>query len=124
MPRLLLQRHLELLYDDLREQVGEHPEYARLLVAADHLAEQRRAVLTEADLSALATRFDEAIGPEWCERLPWMGWLVGCAVADRAHGIEASVTSLVGWLTDPQRFPPHWIAAVQAAQLDAEAHLR
>jgi len=120
MPSLLLQRHLELLYEEL---VGRIPRragagYSRLLAAADRLAEQRRALIADVDLDAISRQFAEAVGPDWRARLPGTGALLVCAVADQARGLESAVTSLEGWFTDPQRFPQPWIDAVHTA-LDA-----
>ncbi len=123
LPRLLLQRKLELLYEELRGRVPEvpGPGYGRLLVAADHLADQRRAHICDADLEAMTGRFELAIGPDWRSRLPRTGVLLVCAAADRAFGIEQAVGSLEGWFTDPQRFPPTWIAAVRETLKEAQA---
>jgi heme oxygenase len=126
MPSLLLQRHLELLYEEL---VGRMPErggvgYGKLLAAADHLAEQRRSVVADADLDWICSRFEQAVGPDWRGRLPGTGALLVCAVADRARGIEQAVVSLESWLADPQRFPAHWITALHEALHEAEARLR
>jgi len=123
MPRLLLQRKLELLYEELRGRVPEvtGPGYGHLLAAADRLADQRRACISDADLEALVRRFEQAIGPDWRSRLPRTGALLVCAAADQAFGHEQAVSSLEGWFTDPQRFPASWIAAVQETLRDAQA---
>lgn len=126
MPSVLLQRHLELLYEEL---VGRMPErggsgYGKLLAAADHLAEQRRTVMADADLDWISSRFEQAVGPDWRARLMGTGTLLVYAVTDRARGIEQAVVSLEGWLTDPQRFPSHWITAVYEALREAEARMR
>jgi hypothetical protein len=42
-----------------------------------------------------------------------MGSILVAAVADEAAGITRAVTSLQGWLTDSERFPPHWCEAVR-----------
>jgi hypothetical protein len=38
--------------------------------------------------------------------------LIVAAVCDQAAGIADAVASLLAWLTDAERFPPQWIAAV------------
>ena len=123
IPRILLQRHLELLYEELiaRMPAQRETDYRRLLVAADHLAEQRRAVISDADFDAIRNRFEQAIGPDWRMRLPGIGNLLVSAVSDQHHGIAQAVTGLESWLTDPERFPPHWIAAVREALQQAQA---
>jgi heme oxygenase len=122
IPRILLQRHLELLYEELmtRMPAQRGADYRKLLIAADHLAEQRRAVISDADLDAIRNRFEQAIGPDWRTRLPGIGSLLVSAVTDQRHGILRAVSSLESWLTDPERFPPHWIAAVREGLQQAQ----
>lgn len=126
MPSLLLQRHLELTYEELAGRLTPHPgmDYSRLLVAADVLAQRRRTAIADEDLDVLAAGFDQAVGPDWRVRLPHTGALLACAVADRANGVEAAVSSLEPWFTDPQRFPSQWLAAVQTTLSEAEARIR
>ncbi|MDG4554998.1 MAG: biliverdin-producing heme oxygenase [Candidatus Competibacter sp.] len=123
MPRILLQRHLELLYEELVARAPERREedFAKLMVAADRLADQRRAIVADADFDAIRARFEQAVGPDWRARLPGVGAMLVSAVADQIHGIEDAVASLEDWLTDPNRFPPHWIAAVRDALREARA---
>jgi heme oxygenase len=115
IPRILLQRHLELLYEELmtRMPAQRAANYRKLLAAADHLAEQRRTVISDADLDAICNRFEQAVGPDWRARLPGIGNLLVSAVTDQRHGIMQAAPRLESWLTDPERFPPHWIAAVR-----------
>jgi heme oxygenase len=125
IPRLLLQRHLELLYEELIAQMPEQraADYRKLLAAADYLAEQRRAIIADAELDAICTQFEQAVGPDWRARLPGIGSLLVSATTDQVWGIEQAVNSLKSWLTDPQRFPPSWIAAVHAALQQAQARV-
>ncbi|MCB1769799.1 MAG: biliverdin-producing heme oxygenase [Candidatus Competibacteraceae bacterium] len=122
IPRILLQRHLELLYEELmtRMPAQRGVDYRKLLIAADHLAEQRRAVISDADFDAICNRFAQAVGPDWRARLPGIGNLLVSAVTDQRHGITQAVTRLESWLTDPERFPPHWIAAVREGLRQAQ----
>ena len=126
MPRILLQRHLELLYEELAVRAPEQREEdrAKLLAAADHLAQQRRAVIADADFDAIRGGFEQAAGPDWRARLPGVGAMLVSAVADQAQGIPNAVASLAGWLSDPQRFPPHWIAAVREALREAQTRVK
>ncbi|MCP5158496.1 MAG: biliverdin-producing heme oxygenase [Gammaproteobacteria bacterium] len=126
IPRILLQRHLELLYEELVAQMPEQPtaDYGKLLAAADHLAEQRRGVICDTDFDAICRQFEQAVGPDWRTRLPGTGGLLVSAVTDQFRGIEQAVLSLESWLTDPQRFPAHWIVAVREALQDTQAQIR
>ncbi|MCD6060114.1 MAG: hypothetical protein K0S16_425 [Moraxellaceae bacterium] len=123
MPRLLLEQHLQELQAEL---VVARPEceaaYARLGIAAEGLARSRREQLDDAQLEALAQEFDRLAGADWAARLPHTGALLAAATADEAAGIFGAVTSLRPWFSDAQRFPPHWIAAVDS--ILAAAHLR
>jgi hypothetical protein len=125
IPRILLQRHLELLYEELIAQMPQQraADYRKLLAAADHLAEQRRIVINDADFNAIRNRFEQAVGPDWRVRLPGMGALLVSALTDRVQGIPQAVTSLQSWLTDSQFFPPHWIAAVHEALREAQTRV-
>lgn len=122
MPSLLLQRHLELLYEELRGQVAAPPgsEYGRLLRAADLLAEQRRTLILDAELDLLTQAFEGAIGLDWRHRLPGTAPMLVSAVTDRARGLRGAVDSLEPWMTDPVRFPAPWIAAVHDLLRKAE----
>ncbi|MCB1821175.1 MAG: hypothetical protein KDI73_06290, partial [Candidatus Competibacteraceae bacterium] len=64
--------------------------------------------------------FAQAVGPDWRARLPGIGNLLVSAVTDQRHGITQAVTRLESWLTDPERFPPHWIAAVREGLRQAQ----
>ena len=81
--------------------------YEKLLPAAAELRESRRRHLTDAQIQAIATGFDRAVGPEWSARFPHTGTLLGCAVADELEGSELAVESLRPWRTDATRSPPH-----------------
>jgi len=124
MPSLLLQRHLERLYEELRGRLPERPgrSYEKLLIAADHLADQRRRFFNDQTFEGLTQGFDRAVGLDWCARLPQTGALLVSAVADGALGITEGVANVETWMTDPERFPPHWIAAVLETLRTAEQH--
>jgi heme oxygenase len=114
MPRWLLEWHLRVLVEELSEAIPEQrQDYARLEHAADQLAEARRAHLPDDAVAALSRDFDVRVGPDWSTRLSGMGSILVAAVADEAAGITRAVTSLQGWLTDSERFPPHWCEAVR-----------
>ena len=114
MPRWLLEEHLEELYAELVQAVPERREdYDRLHAAAERLRQERLAVLPAEQWRSLEAGFDAAVGPDWARRLPRSGGLLIAAVSDEAAGVKNAVTSLAGWMTDPERFPVHWLAAVR-----------
>ena len=116
MPTLLLQDQLQSLATELAAACPERKTSCeKLMQAAAELGAARRRRLTDEQLAALATEFDQAVGPEWSGKIPQAGALLACAVADQLEGYEGAVESLESWMTDPTRFPAHWIAAVQAA---------
>ncbi len=120
MPQWLLERHLQVLHDELADAVSaRRDDYGRLLAAAQRLRERRVAVLDEEVQRALAMAFDAAVGADWARRLPDSGTLLVAAVCDEVGGVRHAVASLAGWMTDPERFPPPWIAAVRQTLAEA-----
>jgi hypothetical protein len=116
MPRWLLQRHLELLHEELVRAVPDHGgRYHAMIDVCALLRDQQRQHLAEADCRAIAAAFETNADPAWVARLPNMGRILAGAVADEAAEIPNAVESLEGWAADPDRFPPRWIAAVRAA---------
>ena len=125
MPTFLLADQLEILVEELAAAIPEKRSvYEKLLPAAAELRESRRRHLTDAQIQAIATGFDRAVGPEWSARFPHTGTLLGCAVADELEGSELAVDSLRLWMTDATRFPAAWIAAVEATLARARAQAR
>ena len=125
MPRLLLERHLDLLHEEL---IGAVPErsafYAVLLNGASILRQQRLNHLSEHDLRQLELAFAERVGSPWAERLPRMGAILGAAVADEAAGITGAVGKVLEWAGDRKNFPPDWCDAVEGTVADARARVR
>lgn len=115
MPTLLLQVQLEILVEELTAAIPERKtDYEKLLPAATALHATRRKHLADKQVEAMTDAFDRAAGPEGSARLPRTGALLCAAVADELEGNENAVESLRGWLSDATRFPPAWIAAVEA----------
>ncbi|HEX6371083.1 MAG TPA: hypothetical protein VF006_19350 [Longimicrobium sp.] len=116
MPRWLLQRHLELLHDELVRAIPGHGgRYRGLLEACALLRDQQRRHLAEDDCRALAAAFDADADPAWVARLPNMGRILAAAAADEAAGIPNAVESVEEWAADPARFPERWTTAVRTA---------
>jgi hypothetical protein len=112
MPRLLLEEHLRVLHQELVAAVPERAgEYAVLVQAANTLRREREASMPESRLSALEAGFRELLGSA-AEDDMRAGRLIAAAVADERAAVPRAVESLVDWLADPTRFPPHWRTAV------------
>ena len=124
MPRLLLERHLELLHGELLRLTRDGDRCLPLLDAALLLREMRHDHVPEREFAAAAAGFAHGGDAEWARRLPRMGDILVAAVADRAAGISNAVDAVTAWATDPSRFPPAWIADVQRTLADARTRLR
>jgi heme oxygenase len=113
MPRLTLERQLELLYQELAAAVPAKADiYKGLLEATARLKAERLNRIPESDFIRLAGEFSMATGGEMQGRFKRTGELIVSAVCDRSAGITEAVGSLLPWLTDPVRFSPEWISAV------------
>lgn len=125
IPQWLLQRHLEILYQELCKAIPENQSsYQKLLQVAQALGEIRRQHMDDELFWRLARIFDSEIGAVWARRLAGTGALLVAAVVDEKAGIENAVTSIAGWLTDPSRFPELWIRAVQGTLARARRQCR
>ncbi|SDW24121.1 hypothetical protein [Thiocapsa roseopersicina] len=125
IPRILLERHLVVLAEELRRVDTIRAEDAdKLSVAAETLAARRRAWIEDAQLATIARSFEQRLDDTWRERLPNSAEMIVSAVADEADGLTEAVSSTLGWLTDAERFPPAWIAAVEGALAQARASLK
>ena len=115
MPRLLLERHLEILHAELSRAVPDRAEsYAGLLEGARALRERRLAHLSDEAMDQLDRDFDASVGPAIARRLPRMGRILAAAVADEADGLANAVSSVLDWARGPASFPGEWLAAVEA----------
>lgn len=123
MPQWLLERHLDTLYEELVAAVPDRqPQYATLHHVAALLRHTREQQLAPDLFAALIDDFAQQVGDEWAARLPRTGGLLAAAVADEQAGVTQAVTSIHGWMTDPERFPPAWIAAVERTIARARQH--
>lgn len=122
MPRLLLQRHLELLYEELRLRVPhKQADYEKLVAASDRLAMERRACIGDDVLDAISRRFDHAVDPDWRRRLSGTGAILVSAVADERAGLAGTLENVQSWFSDPARFPPQWVTAVRRCIAEAQS---
>jgi hypothetical protein len=116
IPSVLLQTHLEVLCDALDRAIpADHAAHATLRQAAEGLHEARRVRISDGQVTELSEAFDGATGAALRARLPRTPLLLVSAVVDEMDGSPGAVANLAGWLTDRQRFPVDWIAAVEAA---------
>jgi hypothetical protein len=120
MPRWLLERHMEILHDEL---VVARPEdsacYDLLRQGADLLRRRRERYIPQAEAEVLERDFLARADRDWAARLPEMGRLIVAAAADEADGVARAVSSLVSWAGDPARFPVQWRKAVRGTVSDA-----
>lgn len=118
MPSWLMEVHLMLLHQALRERLpGQALRFARLRRAATRLRQQRCARMAQADFDAIAEHFQAQAGPD----LANAGRLIVAAVCDERGGRDQAVPSLLRWLADPGRFPARWCCAVDEALVQARA---
>jgi heme oxygenase len=113
MPRITLERQLELLYEELAAAIpAKIDQYKGLLEAAESLKGERLRHMPEPLFISLAREFQIATDGELQGRFKGTGTLIVSAVCDQEAGITEAVTSLVPRVTDRERFSPKWIAAV------------
>jgi hypothetical protein len=124
MPRITLERQLELLYEELVKAVPTKIDrFEGLRAAAKKLKDERLRCIPEPVFSDLAREFDLATGGELQGRLKRTGDLIVSAVCDQSAGISEAVNSLLPWLIDAQRFSPQWIVAVTRTEGLARARV-
>lgn len=113
MPRILLQRHLEMLAEELGASAAENKDRCkRLLRAAERIDRSLRRFLAREKASALSRSFEERAGPARDGLAREIGRLVVAAAVDEADGLSNAVHSLVEWAASPERFSGQWIEAV------------
>ncbi|GAB3624709.1 hypothetical protein GCM10027418_27940 [Mariniluteicoccus endophyticus] len=111
MPRILLERHLDVLAEELERARPDHQGPARLRAAAESLRADRTAVIPAGRFDELARRFDERTA-DLPGAVPHCGPILVSAVCDDAQ-LASTVGALFDWLADPERFGPEWISAVE-----------
>ncbi len=106
MPSLLLEEHLSHLQEALVFAVPEREyRYRRLGTLAQHLGAKRVAALPQFDRVAASFRLSRSLAN--------VGPIITGAVADERLGVDNAVQGVESWLTDPDRFPADWSAAVR-----------
>lgn len=106
MPSVLLETHLRRLHAALVEAVPERRKrYRGLIRLSDRLRSRRLAALPR--FNQIARSFPLS------QPLPHMGRVIASAVADERGGVDNAVETVESWLTDSERFPAEWIAAVR-----------
>ena len=113
MPRITLERQLELLHEELISTLpAQKRNYDGLLEAAARLKSERLGAISEEGARELTGRFHSATHDEQAGRFIRAGELIVSAVCDEKEGIPKAVESLISWLTDPKRFSAGWIDEV------------
>lgn len=109
MPQILLERHLEIIHEEL----GKKRRYGHLQRAARDLRDRRRKVFAQKQSDIHAREFENRVGAV----APFTGFgiLLASAVADERLGIEHAVSAVADWATDRTRFPSRWVDAVSAS---------
>jgi hypothetical protein len=114
MPRLMLERHLRALHQELVRVKPSHQEAHDVLRrVADRMAEERRRIIEDQTLRTLAADFETRVGADGSHQPRGMGQLLVAAVADECHGITQAVPSLTQWMYERSRFPTSWLHAVE-----------
>jgi hypothetical protein len=107
MPRYLLEKHLEFLYEALARALPKRARsYSALRFGARTLARARTRWID-------ATAFDELAASFARTEIAHFGELLVSAVADEGDGIDSAVTSIEAWACDEKLFPRAWVDAVR-----------
>ena len=128
MPRLLLERHLEVLHAQLAADLpANRGDYQILQRAAHALAQERHARLANARFEQLCGELESACCLQSSATPPIpareAGVLLVAAVVDEACGVPQAVESLCRWLTDSTRASQGFCTAVDHVLRTARAAL-
>jgi len=113
MPSWLLEIHLDALVAEVRSVAGEEAA-GSLPATALALAGTRRRHVDDDLLRSADVWADEALGDTL--PVPRTGALLAAAVADERAGLTRDDSSLVSWLTDPERVPEDVATALRAVR--------
>lgn len=123
LPRILLERQLELLIEELVATIPERrAQYERLGSGVEVLRLARLSHLTEQQFSELANEVESGLAP-YNSAVSNLGVLVVSALIDEICGFQESAASMESWLTGPGIFPSGMIVAVKEAFRQARARL-
>lgn len=122
MPRVTLEHQIASLHEELvKANPDRKADYDRLLGAAEWLRGERVRQIPEDACDRLAGAFAEATDRELGGSMRGTGLIVVSAVCDEMAGIAGAVASIEPWLTDGDRFPEGWVAAVRETIASARA---
>ena len=115
MPRILMERQLELLREELSAAVPERADqYGRLGEAVQVLRLARLSHLPEPRFGELSSRVESLLAP--CNAgVVNLGALIVSSLADEACGMKESAAALEGWLSGSGTFPAGMAAAAREA---------
>ncbi|MDZ7781120.1 MAG: biliverdin-producing heme oxygenase [Gemmatimonadota bacterium] len=114
MPLLLLERHLQLLHDELVAHVSTATpgRYASLASAAKTLRDMRTRFMDDDGLAVADEHFTRSLPENERGRIPGAGTVLAAAVADDRGGVVGALDSVQAWFTDSERFSDAWVEAV------------
>ncbi len=125
MPRITLERQLELLHEELVVAAPSRAEkYAGLQEAAGDLKKERQRYINDESFTTLSRHFHIATDGELQGKLKNTGKLIISALCDEAGGITGATDSIICWLTDSKRFSDEWISAVKNTMESARREMR
>lgn len=124
MPRLVLERQLELLVQELSAQAPERREqYRRLTAAAEALRGSRLEFLPEPGYSRLAAELEAELREAGCP-ITNLAPLVLASLADEAGGIAGAARQLEEWLCGPAGLAPHLATPIRDAFRRLRHHVK
>jgi len=131
MPRIMLERTLGYLYDELATaQPGRAAHFRTLKDTAERLTTARTAMIDAHQQAVMADDFERAardlLAVRCQDGVPRLAGFRGTAelligaIADERNGIKGAIAALRGWLTDPERYGKDWIELIDKLAEDAD----
>jgi hypothetical protein len=116
MPRYLMERHLQLMHEELAPL--DPDRHAVLAQVAAALHERRLRAMPAHRFMDIADAHERrtAVLPE---RVANFGVLLAAAACDERGGVVRALESVRDWACDPERFSAEWIAAVDDTLAEA-----
>ncbi len=125
MPQWTLEEHLRNLHAELISSRPENKEqYQKISKVAEKMKSEREMRLGADEFSQLAEEFEDRVKHEGHDLYRNAGKILIAAVCDETGGIKNAVASVQSWMTDPARFAPDWIAAVETTLQAARAKVQ